>query len=304
MKNRSLRYNFNVLGFALIAFLCVRQGLTIFFKVIGADKTLNIWLLCSILALVVSSFIPILIIENLSGTHPLIFKKVNIIPSLTLVGYSYLMITGVSVVNTVFLNLLRRVGVEFADVTLQPIDNPWTLILYFVLLCIAPAVVEEIFLRGYVLNMLRPFGRTFAIIASAVCFTFMHLQVQNLMPIFFCGILLACIYCLTDSIWVCILLHFVNNSVSFFMMYAQANIGGISALSFGIYLNLFVVIFGLMSRAYLHKINFRLSSMFKGDDKLDEKISLLFKSPVAVVAIICFIVITAEQLYRGIFVKI
>lgn len=301
MKSKSLRYKFNVLGFSIIVFLFLRQGLTAFFQEMGASQTLSIWLVCSIVTLILSSIIPTLLIEKLANTHPLIFKKVKLAPSLLLVGYSYFLITAVSVANTLFLRILQKFGIEFAEVSIQPIDSVATFILYFVLLCIVPAVVEEIFLRGYILNMLKPYGRSFAIVASAVCFTFMHSQVQNMLPIFCCGVLLACIYCLTDSIWVCMALHFVNNAISFTMMYMTDNVGGVSALSFGIYLNIFVIVFGLISRAYLHKMDFRMSQMLKNDEKLEDKIYLFFKSPMAVIALLLFIMMLAEQLYKGIF---
>ncbi|MEG2082555.1 MAG: type II CAAX endopeptidase family protein [Oscillospiraceae bacterium] len=300
MKSKSLRYNYNVLGFSIIVFLCIRQWLSYLFIGMGAQKNLDIWLLCNTGALCVSCLVPTILIERMSGTHPKMFKRVNVVPSLALLGYSYFLITVVSAANSLLLSALRKMGIEFTSVKLQPIDKGSTFILYFVLLCAAPAIVEEIFLRGYVFNLLRPYGRSFAIIVSAMCFAFMHSQVQNIIPIFCCGVLLACIYLLTDSIWVCMLLHFLNNSISFLMMYVTQTMSGVSAFSFVVYLNIFVVLVGIISREYLHKINFRMSSMLKNDQNIEKKVMTLFKSPIAMLALGCFVIMTIGQAYMEI----
>ncbi|MEG2929620.1 MAG: type II CAAX endopeptidase family protein [Oscillospiraceae bacterium] len=288
------------MGFSIIVFLSLRQGASSLFVTLGADKNLNVWLLCNIFALIVSCLIPAIMLERMLGVHPKMFKKAKLRPSLALVGYSYFLITLVSAVNSMGLSLLRKLGIEFTNVSLQPMDSFLTFILYFTLLCVAPAAVEEIFLRGYVLNMLRPYGQTFAVVASAICFTFMHSQVQNIIPIFCCGVLLACIYLLTESIWVCMLLHFCNNAISFIVMYVTQTVGGLSALSFVVYLNIFVIIVGIVSRGYLHKINFRMSGMLKSDDKIEKKIIALVKSPIAMLALLCFVAMTVGQLYMEI----
>lgn len=299
IKKQSLKYRYNILGLSLIAFFMLRMYIPLGFKHIGAMNSFNVWLVVGMISLILSCLIPVLLMENLSKLHPKMFNRIKPVPTLALVGYSMMLITIISIINQFFINILGFFGIKFVTQGLQPIDNFFTFILYFIFMCIIPAFAEEIFLRGYVLSMLKPYGQSFAIIGSAVCFTLMHNQVQSFLPIFASGILLGCIYCLTESIFPCIILHFTNNALSFFMMYISEHIGGVSAFSFGVYINLFIFAVGLLSRAYLHNMGFRMSDMLKGTKQMDKKLVTLVKSPVAVMAIAVFIIMAVDSFIKG-----
>lgn len=90
------------------------------------------------------------------------------------------------------------------------------LVLLFFTLAVVPAFVEELLFRGLVLSNLLPYGRTTAVLASALLFGVMHQNVEQIFYATAAGIVIGWVYVCTNSIWPCILLHFCNNLRSVF----------------------------------------------------------------------------------------
>lgn len=90
------------------------------------------------------------------------------------------------------------------------------LVLLFFTLAVVPAFVEELLFRGLVLSNLLPYGRTTAVLASAVLFGVMHQSADQIFYATAAGIVIGWVYVCTNSIWPCILLHFCNNLRSVF----------------------------------------------------------------------------------------
>ncbi|MBS1594836.1 MAG: CPBP family intramembrane metalloprotease [Bacteroidetes bacterium] len=88
---------------------------------------------------------------------------------------------------------------------------------YFVALTLAmalmPAIAEEAFFRGTLQNTLRDFGITpiGAIVISGFTFAVIHMEFDNTLGIWCMGVVLGLLYYYTDSLWVCITAHFLNN---------------------------------------------------------------------------------------------
>ncbi|MEG1782695.1 MAG: type II CAAX endopeptidase family protein [Oscillospiraceae bacterium] len=297
MKKQSLRYRYNVLGVALIGFLCTRTYTQLLFKNLGLDKNFNIWLILCMVSLVLSCAVPVVIIEKMCDFRPFLFRKVKTATSAAMVAYGMLFITGFSVINQILFTLLEKIGVVFPPENLLPINGNLNFILYFIFVAILPAFCEEIFMRGYVLNMFSDYGSMFAIILSAIFFTFMHTNVQSFLPIFVAAVLLGCISLKTGSLRTCIALHFVNNAYSFLMMYFTRSIGGVTTLAFAAFVNVLILCCGLGGRVYLHKNGIFLSKMLQNNSRYNHKILTFFKSPVALVAAFACVFGIVEQLY-------
>ncbi|MDL2206825.1 CPBP family intramembrane metalloprotease [Eubacteriales bacterium OttesenSCG-928-N13] len=77
---------------------------------------------------------------------------------------------------------------------------------------IAP-ITEEIVFRGAIMHSLKPVGRWFAILMTSIMFALMHTTMQQLVPIFLCGLLLA-VVAMNYSIKWSIVLHMLNNLYS------------------------------------------------------------------------------------------
>lgn len=90
----------------------------------------------------------------------------------------------------------------------------YQLILMVFTTAVVPAFVEEFLFRGLILSNLAPYGRTTAVVASALLFGLMHQNAGQLLYATAAGVVLGLLYLKAKSIWPCVLLHFVNNFVS------------------------------------------------------------------------------------------
>ncbi len=82
------------------------------------------------------------------------------------------------------------------------------------LLVIVAPFTEEFLFRGFVLRaFLTRHGTKTAVIVSAVLFAIFHLNLMQLIPAFTAGLLLGWVYVYTRSIWPCIFLHALFNSI-------------------------------------------------------------------------------------------
>ncbi len=92
-------------------------------------------------------------------------------------------------------------------------------ILYFVILVIAPAVLEEFCFRGVICGRLAQYNRTAAVILSSILFSLMHMTVDQIPFAFAAGLLMGYVYLRTGSIWSSVLIHAVNNGFAYFSEY-------------------------------------------------------------------------------------
>ena len=85
--------------------------------------------------------------------------------------------------------------------------------LKIIVLCLLPAVCEEIFFRGFCLvSLARRFGAPAGIAGSALLFAALHANVWYLHLYFLLGILLGVIFWRSGTLWAPILAHFINNA--------------------------------------------------------------------------------------------
>jgi sodium transport system permease protein len=96
---------------------------------------------------------------------------------------------------------------------LPAMENPlWQLI---VLVCVAPAIFEEVFFRGMLLHGLRKRLHPVALcLAVSLVFALFHIDLYRIAPIAYLGIMLATLTLLTGSILPAMLWHFLHNTLS------------------------------------------------------------------------------------------
>jgi membrane protease YdiL (CAAX protease family) len=83
---------------------------------------------------------------------------------------------------------------------------------------VAP-VAEEFFFRGFIFQALRrSWGVWLAAPASGVIFAAAHFQLDKLVPLAILGTALAYVFHRTRSLYPCILLHALNNTVAFIVL--------------------------------------------------------------------------------------
>ncbi len=89
------------------------------------------------------------------------------------------------------------------------------------LLCVLPAVGEELLFRGALQGLMRPAGSAAAILAPALLFAFLHLDPAQELTALACGLFLGWLAERTGSILPGMLLHFANNCLAFLDLYLQ-----------------------------------------------------------------------------------
>jgi len=91
-------------------------------------------------------------------------------------------------------------------------------------LALLPAFSEELFFRGIV----QKFAYTWfkkpwaAILFSGAFFALMHFTVYEFLPILFAGVVLAWVYYITSSLWLSVLVHFLNNGLQVILIFFAA----------------------------------------------------------------------------------
>lgn len=90
----------------------------------------------------------------------------------------------------------------------------------FITVCILAPVLEEILFRGILLRGLLQKGinPAVAIILSSVLFGLAHMNPWQFLGAGILGSIFAFIYYRTKSLWMCIFLHSLNNTISFILM--------------------------------------------------------------------------------------
>ncbi|WBW49603.1 CPBP family glutamic-type intramembrane protease [Peptoniphilus equinus] len=150
---------------------------------------------------------------------PLSFKNVMRVVVMTVLAYPVILLA-----NGLFLTFISQF-MELKDVSMNMfmLDEPVGGYLAF--MCILPAVCEELYFRGALINSYDIYGARFAIVMSALIFALFHFDIQNFMAPFLLGILFGSFLELTGSIIASMTAHFVNNVIAlFFARYVNASL--------------------------------------------------------------------------------
>jgi len=90
------------------------------------------------------------------------------------------------------------------------------LLVNLLVIAIIPAIGEELIFRGVIQKLLNRWFKNahWAIFLTAFLFSAMHFQFLSFLPRFFLGIILGYLFLWSGSMWVAILVHFINNAVA------------------------------------------------------------------------------------------
>lgn len=119
------------------------------------------------------------------------------------------------VLTSAYLNSIMVSFIDFNAVfESEPLDTPVKVMVSFIAIAVVPAVCEEFLFRGCVLSNLLPYGKTTALIGSALLFALMHGNFAQLFYTFVAGLVLGAVYIETGSIWTSTFIHLFNNFYS------------------------------------------------------------------------------------------
>lgn len=103
-------------------------------------------------------------------------------------------------------------------------DNVWVMMINMGLMAVLPALAEEMSFRG-VLQQLLGGRRHVAIWLTAVIFSAIHMQFYGFIPRMLMGALFGYVFVWTGSLWVPIVMHFVNNGMAVLVYYILSSKG-------------------------------------------------------------------------------
>ncbi len=119
------------------------------------------------------------------------------------------------VFTSAYLNSLMVSFIDFSSLMAsEPLNTPVKILMAFISTAIVPAVCEEFLFRGCVLSNLLPYGKTTALIGSALLFALMHGNFAQFFYTFMAGLVLGAVYLETGSIWAPTFIHLFNNFYS------------------------------------------------------------------------------------------
>lgn len=98
----------------------------------------------------------------------------------------------------------------------------WVLILNLICTAVLPAICEETLHRGMLLKGNSPLGMKKSILISGILFGLLHLNIEQFFYASIIGIFLGYLCWCCNSIYPCIIIHFMNNAISVFISFAGA----------------------------------------------------------------------------------
>ena len=182
-------------------------------------------------------------------------KNTKMMP-LILVGGFGLCLAG-NVITSYFDILFKTItGVELSMPEMP--DTPHSfggVMLFYISTAVIPAMIEEMALRGIVMQSLRRYGDWFAIICSAVIFGLMHCNLMQIPFALICGVIIGYAVISTGSLWTGIIIHFLNNAFTVTVQIIN-DFYGLESMAYSVINTLFyvfIVIGGICAFFYIRK---------------------------------------------------
>lgn len=128
--------------------------------------------------------------------------------------------------NFIGITILSAIG----DINPNSVPLPSTLgeyIISFLVIAITPGICEEVMFRGMIMSSYNKLGKRKAILYSAIAFGVFHFNGANLLGPIYLGIIFGIIVYKTNSLYLSIIGHTVNNGIALTIGYYLTNLGDI-----------------------------------------------------------------------------
>lgn len=95
----------------------------------------------------------------------------------------------------------------------------------FIMIALMPAIGEELLFRGVLVRFFKKWFRNvhIAVIVSSILFSALHMQFYGFFPRLALGLILGYTFVWTSSLWIPIILHFLNNASILVFYYMSQN---------------------------------------------------------------------------------
>jgi membrane protease YdiL (CAAX protease family) len=150
-------------------------------------------------------------------------------------------------------------------------NNFWAMLLNLLMIAVLPAIGEELLFRGVFQKIFYSLFKSghLAIWVTAFIFSALHLQFFGFLPRFILGLIFGYLFFWSGTLWLPVISHFVNNSVSVIAAYIQGSdkVRELQDIPFWKHITglVFPVLIGLLIMLY-----FRKKSLMKEIKNLNE----------------------------------
>lgn len=141
-------------------------------------------------------------------------------------------------VSSFFYTILASLGYESPYSTSVGAGNGWTLVLGLVFTAILPAICEENLNRGMLLSGTKGLGMVRCVLLNGLMFGLLHLNIEQFFYAALIGCFLGFIVYVTDSIYPCMIIHFMNNGIGVLLSFLTQQ----GAISGGVFTQLSVLV--------------------------------------------------------------
>lgn len=164
-------------------------------------------------------------------------------------------VLGISLAGNLASTLLQR-GLYEATLYRPPqaVQLPqggFAMLLYFLGICVVPAFLEELLVRGAMQQLLARWGAWFSIVVSSAVFTLMHSDIAQMPSLFLLSVLMGLAAHCTGTLALGVALHLANNTMFFCFLYASQKMDGISAVALTGYLLLGFALAAVLCGVYI-----------------------------------------------------
>ncbi|MDD4315867.1 MAG: type II CAAX endopeptidase family protein [Clostridia bacterium] len=153
--------------------------------------------------------------------------------------------------NMLVMLLLNAIGLR-TTVSVPALGNAASVLLSLAIICILPAIGEELVFRGVLASSFKNYGGAAIVFISGLLFSLSHFNTAQTVYQFFIGILLAYLFLKTDNLLIAVLIHFFNNAIAVFLpsiipFFASIALTGINILVLSIMcvFGLFLLVFSI-----------------------------------------------------------
>ena len=298
-------------GIAVILYVAISYGLSFLLVLISwgfpsisalyteTNATLAFEIIVTIFAIV----IPFLIIhymmkkEKVSEVLPFGTTYDKGVATALVMIFIPVMILSAIAINSVSSIFQEMLGIEFqstvGDFSLKGAKEIFMGVLS---IAVVPAIVEELVIRGIVMQPLRKYGDRFAIIVSAVLFACMHGNMVQIPYTVVGGLLLGYLAVTTGSLWPSVILHFVNNLYSVIIIAVNDNFSENASVVATILMLVAFGVMGVIGVIRLLKLKHKMTFTEEKTLTMSEKISAFIKNGPVIVAIIMLAAITVTNI--------
>lgn len=209
------------------------------------------------------------LINKKKYTSPVIpGKKVKPLDAACWVAFGVLCCAGANILVSYIVALTKIIfGYELTQGESASPDSILACVMQFVAFAIVPAICEEFAMRCCSLQLLKKYGKGFAVFAVSIVFGLLHGNVIQFIFAFTIGLVLAYITIKTENVMPAIFVHAINNSLS--VLQSVIKLYGTEDMAEDAIIIAYVIfaVSGVLSIIYL-----ALKKQFKKDVKKDNSV--------------------------------